>query len=209
MQQRFVFERLKANELLPANEINHIFQDRKGFIWVGAQNGLYRYDGYRVKQYRNTPEQPHVLASNIVRTIAQDAEGQLWVGTRKGLTMMTAHSEENEEHHFLDFPNSDIVNCILFTRSGDVWIGTEGGLYGKHRGKDADFTLYCDQKKNSKVPHCSVNSLMEDSEGYIWIGTWDKGLYRYPTTGSSMRCPASTTSVRHKPWPKTTGDACG
>lgn len=190
MQQRFVFERLKANELLPANEINHIFQDRKGFIWVGAQNGLYRYDGYRVKQYRNTPEQPHVLASNIVRTIAQDAEGQLWVGTRKGLTMMTAHSEENEEHHFLDFPNSDIVNCILFTRSGDVWIGTEGGLYGKHRGKDADFTLYCDQKKNSKVPHCSVNSLMEDSEGYIWIGTWDKGLYRYsPHNGQFYEMP--------------------
>ncbi|MBQ8968424.1 MAG: helix-turn-helix domain-containing protein [Bacteroidaceae bacterium] len=178
MPQGIVFERLKANDQLPANEISHIFQDYTGFIWIGTQNGLYRFDGYRMKQYRNTPAQPHVLASNVVSFISEDHQNQLWIGTRKGVTRMDATREGSYEYHFRDFGNSDVVNRILVTHSGQVWVGTEGGLY-RYEAECDTFQLLCDQRKNSKVPHCSVTSLIEDKQGYVWIGTWDKGLFRY------------------------------
>jgi len=178
MPQGIVFERLKANDQLPANEINHIFQDHTGYLWIGTQNGLYRFDGYRMKQYRNTPAQPHVLASNVVSFISEDHQHRLWIATRKGVTRMDATREESHEYHFRDFGNSDVVNRILVTRSGQVWVGTEGGLY-RYEAEADTFQLLCDQRKTAKVPHCSVTSLIEDRQGNVWIGTWDKGLFRY------------------------------
>lgn len=178
MPQGIVFERLSANSQLPANEINHFFQDHTGFIWIGTERGLYRFDGYRMKRYRNTPAQPHVLTSNVVTNLSEDKQNRLWIGTRKGITCINETRDESREYHFRDFGNSDLINRILVTRSGTVWVGTEGGLY--RYAPDADqFVLLCDQRKNSKVPHCSVTSLVEDKQGYVWIGTWDKGLFRY------------------------------
>lgn len=178
MPQGIVFELLAANSQLPANEINHFFQDHTGFIWIGTERGLYRFDGYRMKRYRNTPAQPHVLTSNVVTNLCEDKQNRLWIGTRKGITCINETRDESREYHFRDFGNSDLINRILVTRSGTIWVGTEGGLY--RYAPDADqFGLLCDQRKNSKVPHCSVTSLVEDKQGYVWIGTWDKGLFRY------------------------------
>lgn len=179
LPQPVILERARANDLLPAEEINCLYQGNKGFIWVGTKNGLYRYDGYRVKRYRNTPTQPHLLVSNDVRILNQDNEGNLWVGTRKGISILNQQNVQNKEIHFHDFSNSDVINHILFTRSGDIWIGTEGGLYGQCKGRDDSLTLYCDKRQNAKVPHSSVTALLEDNKGYVWIGTWDKGLFRY------------------------------
>ena len=190
LPQRIMLERARANDLLPAEEINCLYQGDKGFIWVGTKNGLYRYDGYRVKQYRNTPSQPHLLVSNDVRILNQDSEGCLWVGTRKGISILNLQNGQSKEIHFSDFSNSDVINRILFTRTGDTWIGTEGGLYGQCKGRDDSLTLYCDKRQNAKVPHSSVTALLEDSKGYVWIGTWDKGLFRYnPRDGSFYEMP--------------------
>lgn len=190
MQHRIVLERARANELLPAEEINCLYQEGRGFIWVGTRNGLFRYDGYRIKQFRNTPSQPHMLVSNDVRILNQDSEGGLWVGTRKGISILNLETGQSKELHFSDFSNSDVINSILFTHSGDIWIGTEGGLYGQCKGNDDSLTLYCDKRQNSKVPHCSITALLEDSKGYVWIGTWDKGLFRYnPRDGKFYEMP--------------------
>lgn len=188
--QRIVFKQLQVGDLLPVNEVNCMFQDQKGFIWLGTRNGLYRYDGYRVKQYRNTPDQPHILVSNDVHTLNQDGEGRLWVGTQKGISILDLQTGQDKSLHFSDFYNSDIINHILFTRSGDLWIGSEGGLYGQCVGRDSSLTLYCDKRKKAKIPHSSVTALIEDSKGYVWIGTWDKGLFRYnPRDGQFYEIP--------------------
>ena len=190
MQHRIVLERARANDFLPAEEINCLYQENKGFIWAGTKNGLFRYDGYRIKQFRNTPSQPHMLVSNDVRILTQNNKGNLWVGTRKGISILNLETGQSQEIHFKDFSNSDVVNSILFTHSDDIWIGTEGGLYGQCKGHDDSITLYCDKRLNSKVPHCSVTALLEDSKGYVWIGTWDKGLFRYnPRDGMFYEMP--------------------
>jgi signal transduction histidine kinase/ligand-binding sensor domain-containing protein/CheY-like chemotaxis protein/AraC-like DNA-binding protein len=60
---------------------SHVVRDHEGYIWVGTLNGLDRYDGQNVKEYRNDPSDPHSISSNIVKEVYVDKKGRLWVGT--------------------------------------------------------------------------------------------------------------------------------
>ena len=61
-----------------------IAQDRNGFIWVGTQDGLNRFDGYAFKAYKHTRGDPYSLSQNHVWALADDPDGSLWVGTQAG-----------------------------------------------------------------------------------------------------------------------------
>lgn len=184
----FVFRKFNAIDQLPLDEVRCMHQDKLGFVWLGTANGLFRYDGYHVKSYRNTQQAPFLLSSESVACLADDGTS-LWIGTKKGLNRMDLRTGFTRAYHFTDFDNSDIVNKLLITSTNDLWVGTEGGLYRYERSTDK-FTLYCDQRHNSKVPHSSITCLYEGRKGMLWIGTWDRGLYRYtPTNGLWYELP--------------------
>lgn len=173
----FVWRKLMATEKLPTDEIRCSHQDKMGFVWFGTNNGLFRYDGFHVKAYRNTEQNPFLLSSKTVTCLADDGNTTLWIGTKKGLNRMDMRTGYTRAYHFDDFDNSDAVNKLLFT-NGTLWVGTEGGLY-RYDSKDDSFELLCDQRGNSKVPHASVTSIYQKRPGFLWVGTWDRGLYRY------------------------------
>lgn len=184
----FVFRKFNAIDLLPIDEVRCMHQDELGFVWLGTSNGLFRYDGYHVKSYRNTQQAPFLLSSESVACLADDGTS-LWIGTKKGLNRMDLRTGLTRAYHFSDFDNSDIVNKLLVTSTHDLWVGTEGGLYRYDKAADK-FTLYCDQRRNSKVPHSSITCLYEGRKGTLWIGTWDRGLYRFtPTNGLWYELP--------------------
>ncbi len=166
------------SKAIPINEINTLYQDRQGFVWIGGGNGLYRYDGHHVLTYRNTPLFPHLLPSNEIACLQDDDKDRLWIGTREGLCRMNLRDGSTRSYHFTEFDNSNAVKCLLFTSDRNLWVGTEGGLY-RYVEKTDSFVFLCDKNGNSKVPHASITTLLEDHQGYVWIGTWDKGLYRY------------------------------
>lgn len=176
-QSDFVWRKLMATEKLPTDEIRCSHQDKMGFVWFGTNNGLLRYDGFHVKAYRNTEQNPFLLSSKTVTCLADDGNTTLWIGTKKGLNRMDMRTGYTRAYHFDDFDNSDAVNKLLFT-NGTLWVGTEGGLY-RYDSKDDSFELLCDQRGNSKVPHASVTSIYQKRPGFLWVGTWDRGLYRY------------------------------
>ncbi|MEM9390812.1 MAG: two-component regulator propeller domain-containing protein, partial [Bacteroidota bacterium] len=69
---------------LTNNWVSTILQDSMGFIWVGTQDGLCRYDGYQFEVLRNLPDDKQSLAANWVRTMAQDMDNNFWIGTYGG-----------------------------------------------------------------------------------------------------------------------------
>lgn len=75
------FQHLTTLEGLSQNDVNCIFQDSRGFMWFGTNDGLNRYDGYNFKIFRKKPRQLDGLASNIAFSITEDPEGNLWIGS--------------------------------------------------------------------------------------------------------------------------------
>ncbi len=187
--QHLEMYKLNSTSGFPTNNIHAIHQDKHGFIWIGTEFGLYRYDGFLIKRYKNDQKRPELFSSNRINCIANDGDS-LWLGTNKGINLLNLKNGDCRQYHFDDFINCDNISSILITKGSNgqtkqMWVGTEGGLYLYEPSSD-HFLLMCNQRNNSKVPHCAVKSLYEDHKGYIWIGTWDKGLYRYDPTNSEF-----------------------
>ena len=175
--QNLEIRSLKKNLGFPAGGISAVCQDSSGCLWIGTQLGLYCYDGFSTRLLKNDMERPQRLTSNKITCLAENGH-VLWVGTGSGLNRMDRKDGSCTQYHLNEFSNSDEISTLLVTRNGMLWVGTEGGLY-KYDRKNDRFVLMCDQRGNSSVPHCAIKSLYEDSRNYVWIGTWDKGLFRY------------------------------
>lgn len=167
-----------GNTKIPINNTKVIRQDPMGYLWIGTNNGLYRFDGFHVKRYACSMLRPNFFTSNEITAICDDGHDNLWVGTHMGLNRMSL--SRGTTHHYLlrDFSNSNVISLLFRSRNGEIWAGTEGGLYRYDQRADT-FVLLCNQRGNAKIPHCSVTSIVEDGRGCLWFGTWDKGLYRY------------------------------
>jgi len=75
------FGRLTVADGLSNDQIWGVAQDRHGFIWVAANDGLNRYDGSDVKVYRHNPDDPRSLGHSFIRTMIADQNGTIWAGT--------------------------------------------------------------------------------------------------------------------------------
>ncbi|NIM17216.1 MAG: hypothetical protein GTO45_34860, partial [Candidatus Aminicenantes bacterium] len=85
MKKRLKFEHLTTEHGLSQNTIYCILQDSKGFLWLGTESGLNRYDGYEIKIYEHESDNPGSLSSNTILALCEDRSGTLWVGTNNGL----------------------------------------------------------------------------------------------------------------------------
>lgn len=79
------FARMTTADGLPQNSVECFAQDSAGFIWIGTQDGLVRYDGYEMLVFRSDPEDSTSLSDNFITALFIDSDGELWVGTRNGI----------------------------------------------------------------------------------------------------------------------------
>ena len=75
------FEHLGSEDGLSQNAGLDIFQDSHGYLWIGSQDGLNRYDGYSFTVFKHDPDDEHSLSHNSILKIAEDQNGALWIGT--------------------------------------------------------------------------------------------------------------------------------
>lgn len=153
---------------LPQNSIHGIVQTHDGYLWLGTEEGLARFDGVRfvVFDRSNTPE----LKSNIINALLQDHNGILWIATRGG------GINRFENGKFSSFTSadglaSDAVSSLCEAPDGSIWIGTFGGGVSRfHHGKFTNFTT------NNGLANNTVVAVEADHDGNIWIGTRGGGL---------------------------------
>src|SRR5579859_6211575 len=87
------FRHISTDEGLGSSNVNALVQDNAGYMWVGTDNGLQRYDGYRFENYLHDPRDPGSLSENIVSALAFAPDGSLWIGTQDaGLDLLAAGS---------------------------------------------------------------------------------------------------------------------
>jgi signal transduction histidine kinase/ligand-binding sensor domain-containing protein/CheY-like chemotaxis protein len=159
----------KTEQGLPQNTVPAILQSSDGYLWVGTELGLVRFDGLRFTVFDkgNTPE----LKSNVVDALLQDREGNLWIGTvGGGLTRM--RNGKFRTFTTKDGLSNDSILCLLEDPSGDLWIGTNGN--GLNRLHDGHFTAYTSA---DGLADNQVFALAQGQDGALWVGTHD-GLSR-------------------------------
>jgi ligand-binding sensor domain-containing protein len=85
--EKIKFDHLSVKEGLSHGNVWGIHQDRLGFIWIGTEDGLNRYDGYSFTIFRNEPTGSLSISNNFIHCIAEDAAGNIWLGTQGGLNV--------------------------------------------------------------------------------------------------------------------------
>ena len=192
------FEHLTIEDGLSQNAALAIFQDSKGYLWIGTQDGLNRYDGFAFKIYKHDPEDPSSISHNSILAITEDQDGSLWIGTWGGgldrfdpvtETFISYHSDPGESSSL----SSDTVTSIKQDSSGALWVGTLAGL-DRYNPSTNGFDHF---KNNPNDPNSlsgdAVSVIFEDSNHQIWIGTGSigiegSGLNRLdPSTGKFVR----------------------
>ena len=128
--------RLFTSEHLSSTLINTITQDRQGYIWIGTDYGLNRFDGYRFTAYLNKVGNPNSLNHNNVQALFVDSDGQLWVGTAKGLARYDTSTDSFQRFDLrADSDDEPRITNIIESPKGTIVVGTSGfGLFevGKH-----------------------------------------------------------------------------
>src|SRR5262249_2501765 len=158
-----------AEHGFPGTTVNAIAQTGDGYLWIGAENGLVRFDGlnFRLFNHANTPGLP----PSPVLGLAADSEGDLWVRTQDpGLIRY----REGAFHNVIlgDLRNYNRVTAQTRLGNGEIlFVAFVNHMFttAHHRLIGRAFEI--------SVPSFLVNSLAEGQDGTIWIGTRERGLY--------------------------------
>ncbi len=164
-------------------------QTRDGYIWVGTQEGLARFDGVQFTDFnsRNTSG----IRSNFVTAEWGARDGSLWAGTTGGLI----HYANGEFRTFTtaDGLPSNQIQAVFESRDGSIWIGTPDGISRYSRGRFRNFAT------GGEFPGTGASSFAEDSSGVLWIGSGNE-LMRFEGGGFSVfrlrNAPASLQPIR-------------
>ncbi|GAB1597086.1 EAL domain-containing protein [Lysobacter claricitrinus] len=173
----FYFEQIGTERGLTQSSVGAIVQDRLGFVWVGTQGGLHRYDGERYRVYRHDPRDPASLPDSFVTALALDESPALWVGT---FSQYVARLDlrTGAIRRYLDaVPDrrADRQVLALHADADALWIGTVSGLdrldpkTGMRRR-----VLDLPTRPTTGVPN---EQLLRDRAGRLWFAT-GAGLFR-------------------------------
>jgi signal transduction histidine kinase/ligand-binding sensor domain-containing protein len=189
----YVRKNFTIEDGLPASEVHAVLQTQNGFLWLGTEAGLGRFDGERFTPINILPG----VAQQIpVRSLLTTPEGDLWVGTDAGLARIPSAALDHFDRalvtmYHLGVGQSDQILCIHRNRAGTLWVGTSGGLYRFDRGNFF-----------STIPHDMISRIEESSDGHLLIITghgfveWD-GARIIPHPEIAQQLGVSTNAVFH------------
>lgn len=165
------FKNITSEDGLSQGTVETIIQDDQGYIWLGINDGLCRYNGYEFKIYKHDEELENSITNNYIVDIKQDNSGNIWVGTANGLSKIDTKTDlitnynMNDEEKSLSHYN---IGDILITKSGDVLVGTSDGLNIYNEKKDEFYRIF---NKDSDLSSQFIRSLAEDENQNIWVAT--------------------------------------
>lgn len=158
----YTISRFKAIDGLSSNCITVLFQDSKGFIWIGTEDGLNRYDGKEFRTFITDYVDDSLISGNQIVTISEDSEGNIWVEDKKA-SFTKINAEKGIYIHYLrGFNDENLENIPVLPVS----------------------ELNINPLIHEKIKQANINiseeitSIIEDRSGIIWVGTRYNGLIK-------------------------------
>jgi len=199
--EQIFFEQITTRDGLSQNDINDIYQDSRGFMWFGTNEGLNKYDGYSFTIYKPDPNTPGAINSNLAFTITEDQNADLWIGTT-GSGINHFDREKERFTSYLQEPGnknsliSDHVTTIHADEQGFLWVGTRAGLcYLDLNQKEKGFTHVEFHDSSDGSNNLYVNALYDDGKGNLWVGS-NQGLWQLTGTNETTSQHVQKIPVR-------------
>lgn len=164
-QEQSSFSHLEIKGSRFKQEARTLFEDSFGFLWIGTNNGLYRYDGNRVRCYFNNPFDSLSLANNTILSIVEDDQQNLWIASDSYLSYFDRRREV-----FHNFFKARQTTHLYANKAGEVWANVRGKGLLKigHDAKTNEISFTPSGDRGTGV-------LIEDEFGRRWFGD-KKGL---------------------------------
>ena len=186
---QFTFDIFAQEDGLPNNQIQCIYQDKKGWMWIGTSHGLSRFDGYTFVNFVHNQSDTNSLRGNLVRVIREDRNGNLLVGTENGGLNIFDRKKERFSNPFKSIRNHDLtdvsVNAIEIDKSGNIWAGTDFNIF--KIDTVGNLSPINPDSKNHVAGFAGnyVRRLQFDNAGNMWVGT-NNGVYIYNPVENEM-----------------------
>ena len=171
------FKRITIEDGLSQTSVEYLYQDEKGYMWIGTSDGLNRYNGHEFKVYRYKEGAKNSISGNYIVAIKEDSVGDLWVGTSRGVNKINQTTNEITTY----LPEEDGTGIshyniceILINSNNEVMVATFDGINIYDRETDKFKRILNSNELTSQF----IYSIVEDEEGRYWIGT-DNGLNMY------------------------------
>jgi len=188
LPQQYFFSTYSLGEGLSQSVVNCLYQDSRGFIWAGTQNGLNKFNGYTFEVYSYNPSDTNSLSNNWIYSIAEDRGGDLWICTKSGLNRFIRKENRFQRIHYANGYPRDVINYpydAIVSSDGKILINTPPVLTIYDPGKETftHFTStleYDSSVKDNRIP------LLEDTNGLIWMGS-TRGLTCFDRKSKTFR----------------------
>lgn len=167
--------------LINGEVIYSIISSKDGFLWIGTEQGLLRFDRKRENSisFKYNPKDKNSLSHNKVNVVFEDKNGLLWIGTDVGLNVFNTKTKEFK--HYFNIPNDSFslsYNAVLSInedKENQIWIGTAGGGLNRFDRKLGKFHHYL---KENGLPDNVIYSILFDENDNIWIST-NNGISKF------------------------------
>jgi ligand-binding sensor domain-containing protein/signal transduction histidine kinase len=168
-----------------------IIQDSKGFLWIGTQDGLNRFDGYTFTHFKHIPHDSASISDNYILSLYEDNQGNLWVGTYGGGLNLYDYSTKSFTHFKNDplekgtLSHNDVFS-IFQDKQGSLWVSTRDGLNRYDYSTKRFIHFKSDPQEKGTLSNNDVRSIFQDNQGNLWVGTQGGGLNLYDYSTESF-----------------------
>lgn len=186
------FSHYSSKNGLPQNSVLAILQDNTGFIWMGTDDGLARFDGYQFQVFRHQPGNTTTIHNNVIRAIITDPLGHIWIGTEGG--GISIFDPKNESFYnlstlspLLTELSSAKVSSLLIDDQNRIWVGTNGnGLFkisldfsnlSSIESYGNNLIVHNYGKSSSGLLDDKIWNVYQDKSDNLWVGTLEGGVY--------------------------------
>lgn len=186
-----IFNNYASEQGLSQNSVTAIVQDKFGFIWLGTENGLNKFDGYQITTYFHDIDNENSISSGDINDIAVDEYNRLWIATGGGLNCYNQKSETFYSYTANDNDSlsisGNIINCVFIDSDNYLWVGTRKGLNRTVLpiSKNIVYNQLAFKDFSSKLSNKNINFLFEDIEQNIWVAT-ENGLNKLHKTKGNV-----------------------
>lgn len=181
----FYFTRLGSDRGLTQNTVTALAQDRQGFVWVGTQGGLHRYDGQRYVAFRHDPRDPGTLPDSFVTALAVEGDQALWIGTySEYVARLDLRNGKIRRYSITDGEHANRQVMAVLPSRGALWVGTVAGLERLDAASGRrTLVVRLNPQTTREAPW---QNLLAARDGTIWFAS-NAGLYRIASSGAADR----------------------